>query len=116
MLRAGTCQIALVDDTTPVNLPPRQIPAGIRDLVNAELDRMISDGIIVESNSEWASPLVPVRKKDNSTRLCIDYRKLNSMTPLRRHCRLPSLAKILEKVGPNMCLFIAESGLVICVI
>ncbi len=64
---------------------------------------MISNGIIVESNSEWASPLVPVRKKDNSIRLCVDYRKLNSMTPLRRYW-LPSLAEILEKVGPNMCL------------
>ncbi len=97
LLRAGTCQIMLVDGAAPVNLPPRQIPAGIRDLVKAELDRMISDGIIVESNS------VPVRKKDNSIRLCVDYRMLNSLTPLRRYW-LPSLAEILEKVGPNMCL------------
>ncbi len=61
---------------------------------------MISDGTIVKSNSKWASPLVPVRKKDILG--CV-YRKLNSLTPLRRYW-LPSSAEILEKVRPNMCL------------
>ena len=39
---------------------------------------MLDHGIIEHSSSDWASPLVIVRKKDSSLRLCMDYRRLNS--------------------------------------
>ncbi len=100
---AGTCVIELADGAAVVNLPPRQIPAGIRDAVRSELDKLLKDGIIVQSNSAWASPLVPVRKKDGSVRICVDFRLLNAVTPLRRYW-LPSLTEILDQVGPNACL------------
>lgn len=41
---------------------------------------------------------MPVRKKDGSLRICIDYRKLNDITPLRRYY-IPSLIEIMDKVG-----------------
>ncbi len=100
---AGTCMIELADGAAVVNLPPRQIPAGNRDAVRSELDKLLNDGIIVQSNSAWASPLVPVRKKDGSVRICVDFRLLNAVTPLRRYW-LPSLTEILDQVGPNACL------------
>ncbi len=83
--------IELADGAAVVNLPPRQIPSGIRDAVRSELDKLLKDGIIVQSNSAWASPLVPVRKKDGSVRICVDFRLLNAVTPLRRYWLLPSL-------------------------
>ncbi len=66
--------------------------------MRAELDKLLDNGVIVESRADWASPLVPVRKKDDSIRLCVDYRELNARTPLRWFW-LPSLTEILEKVG-----------------
>ncbi len=84
MCKAGVCEIVLNDCASVVNLPPRQIPGGIRDAVRAELDKLLDNGVIIESRAEWASPLVPVRKKDGSIRLCVDYRELNARTPLRR--------------------------------
>ncbi len=103
LCKINKCKIALSEGANPVNQPPRQIPNGIRDAVRAEIDKMLDQGIIVASNAEWASPLVPVRKKDGSVRLCVDFRQLNLVTPLRRYW-LPSLSEILEKVGPSSCL------------
>ncbi len=100
---AGTCKIVIADGAAVVNLPPRQIPAGIREAVKNEIDVLLRDGIIIESSSAWASPLVPVRKKDGSVRICVDFRQLNAVTPLRRYW-LPSLMEILDQVGPNACL------------
>ncbi len=45
-----------------VNLPPRQVPMNIRQAVADEIENLLKLGIIVRSDSEWSSPVVPVRK------------------------------------------------------
>ena len=49
-------------------------------MIDEEVEKMMEAGVIEESNSPWASPVVLVKKKDGSTRFCVDYRRLNMAT------------------------------------
>ena len=64
----------------PLKQPPRRLPYHKLEIVKAELDKMIKSGVIRDSTSPWASPIVLVTKKDGTTRFCIDYRRLNDVT------------------------------------
>ena len=81
--RPGKTQIAEcrinTGTATPIQLPPYRLPHAYRDIVKAELEEM-EDGIIERSSSEWAFPIVLVKKKDGSLRMCVDYRQLNAIT------------------------------------
>ena len=59
--------------------PRRLAPAGLRREQDC-VREMLTGGQIEPSDSPWASPVVLVTKKDGSTRFCVDYRRLNSLT------------------------------------
>ena len=64
----------------PVRCGPRRLaPAGLRKEQECVKD-MLTGGQIEPSDSPWASPVALVTKKDGSTRFCVDYRRLNSLT------------------------------------
>ena len=65
---------------TPTKVKPRRIPAHFKDEVTRQLQVMLEQGIIEESNSPWMSPMVFVRKKTGDLRLCVDYRQVNKET------------------------------------
>lgn len=71
--------IRLTDDT-PFKERPRPIHPSDREAVKQHLRELFDAGIIRESESPFASPLVLVRKKNGKIRLCVDYRKLNART------------------------------------
>ena len=71
--------IKLTDDI-PINQPVRRIHPNQLAEVKSHIDKLLKRGVIQESSSPYASPIVLVRKKDQSLRLCVDYRKLNAKT------------------------------------
>jgi hypothetical protein len=61
---------------------PRRTSPAVAESVKAELEELLSLGIIAPSSSTRVSPIVPVRKADGKGyRLCIDFRELNQHTP-----------------------------------
>ena len=69
-----------MSDSTPFKEKIRPCPPGMYDELKSHIAELLSAGIIEESNSPFSSNVVLVRKKDQSLRMCIDYRKINSRT------------------------------------
>ena len=67
-------------DHSPIRQPMCRKPFALRDKIDAMVKEMVEQGVIRPSKSPWSSPIVLVRKKDNTMRFCVDYRKLNAIT------------------------------------
>ncbi|GBN56664.1 Retrovirus-related Pol polyprotein from transposon 297, partial [Araneus ventricosus] len=64
----------------PIKQYPRRLPLAKKEEAERLVKEMVDNVIIEESSGPWASPIVLVKKKDGSTRFCVDYRKLNEIT------------------------------------
>lgn len=89
--------IPLIDDT-PVWQRYRRIPPSEYEVVKMHINQLLSAQVIRESSSPYASPIVLVRKKDGSLRLCVDYRQLNSKTR-RDAFPLPRIEESLDALS-----------------
>lgn len=67
-------------DSRPFRQRSRRLPPADIEDVRKHLQELLQAGIIKESRSPYASPIVIVRKKSGAVRMCIDYRLLNSRT------------------------------------
>jgi len=93
----------LVSDATPIWSPSFTIPLHIESQFKAELDSLLEQGIVEVSNSNWSSPPIPVRKKDGSIRIVVDYRKLNSITQPQPFY-MPSTEEVIARLGSAVLL------------
>ena len=90
-------EIYLKDDT-PFKDPYRRIPPALFEEVREHLKEMLDAGAIRESQSPFSSNVVLVRKKDNSLRFCIDFRKLNSRT-VKDAYSLPQIEETIDSLA-----------------
>ncbi|GKD73814.1 putative reverse transcriptase domain-containing protein, partial [Tanacetum coccineum] len=78
-------QIDLVPGAAPVaRAPYRLAPAEMQEL-STQLQELSDRGFIRPSSSPWGAPVLFVKKKDGSFRMCIDYRELNKLTVKNRY-------------------------------
>ncbi len=75
-----------------------RLPEHKKNVVREELKAMLNLGVIEESHSDWASPIVLVPKTDGSVRFCVDYRKVNAVSKFDASpmCRVDEL---LDRLG-----------------
>lgn len=64
----------------PVRQRYRRIPPSDYEAVKAHINQLLETQVIRESSSPFASPIVLVKKKDGSLRMCVNYRQLNANT------------------------------------
>ncbi|XP_075497662.1 uncharacterized protein LOC142534817 [Primulina tabacum] len=89
--------IELMPDTSPISRTPyRMAPAELREL-KAQLQDLLDKGYIRPSVSPWGAPVLFVRKKDGTMRLCIDYRQLNKVT-IKNKYPLPRIDDLFDQL------------------
>ncbi|KAK6028431.1 zinc knuckle, partial [Ostertagia ostertagi] len=82
-------------DHKPIKQKTRPVPFAARKEFRGLLKDLVNRGIVEQSCSEWASPVVLVKKKDGSLRICIDYRELNKITRQDSY-PLPKIDTVLQ--------------------
>ena len=74
-LKGFTAHLTLKEGAQPSYISAREIPYAMREIVEADLDRLVKRGVIYKvKHSKWASPIVVVPKPDNAIRVCGDYK------------------------------------------
>ena len=61
----------------PIRSKPYPVPQAMKAVISKKISDMLKLGVIERSSSGYASPVVLVKKKDESVRFCIDFRKVN---------------------------------------
>ncbi|GBL77859.1 Retrovirus-related Pol polyprotein from transposon 297, partial [Araneus ventricosus] len=82
----------------PIKQYPRRLPLAKKEEAERLVKEMVDNGIIEESSGPWASPIVLVKKKDGSTRFCVDYRKFNEIT-IKDSYPLPRIDDTLDALN-----------------
>ena len=86
------------EDAVPVNQRHRRIPPNQFEEVKEHLQELLKKGVIRPSQSDYASPIVLVRKKSGALRMCVDYRQLNAKTRKDAY-PLPRIDESLDALG-----------------
>ncbi|EOY00066.1 Retrotransposon protein [Theobroma cacao] len=93
--------IDLLPGTAPISIPPyKMAPAELKEL-KAQLQVLVDKGFIRPSISPWGAPVLFVKKKDGTLRLCIDYRQLNRVT-IKNKYPLPRIDDLFDQLRGAM--------------
>ena len=85
-------------DQPPIRQRPYRVGYHARKIIEDQVQDMLKKGVIIPSDSPWASPVVLVTKKDGTPRFCIDFRKLNAVT-IMDSFPLPDIRQCLDVFG-----------------
>jgi hypothetical protein len=89
--------IELQPGTAPISKRPYRMPPVELAELKKQLQELLDKGFIRPSNSPWGCPALFVKKKDESIRLCVDYRPLNAVT-IKNKYPLPRIDVLFDQL------------------
>src|ERR1051325_11203203 len=95
--------IDLIPGTSPVSMAPYRRSASELSELKKQLAGLVEKKFISPSVSPWGSPVLLVKKKEGSMRLCVDYRQLNKVT-IKNQYPLPRIDDLMDQLV-GACLF-----------
>ncbi|GKC88323.1 hypothetical protein Tco_1148972, partial [Tanacetum coccineum] len=90
-------RIELIPGATPVAKSPCRLAPSEMEELSGQLKELQDKGFIRPSSSPWGAPVLFVKKKDGSFRMCIDYRELNKLTVKNRY-PLPRIDDLFDQL------------------
>jgi hypothetical protein len=94
-----TINLSTKPESQPIFRKARPIPFALRERVGKEIDRLVDLGILVPvKSSDYASPIVPVLKRDNSIRICADYSATLNKQLIVEKYPLPRVDELFAKL------------------
>lgn len=87
----------ITTDDIPIYHTPRRLPFAERKIVERQVDEWLENNVIEPCASDYSSQVVLVKKKDGSSRICIDYRAINRKI-LKDRYPLPLIEDQLDKL------------------
>ena len=91
--------VNLRKDTAPTVCRPRRLSKDLAAEVKDHIEKLLKEGVIRESNSEWASPIVCARRADGSLRLVIDYRLTNEKSRTATLHPIPLIDDLIDHLS-----------------
>lgn len=91
-------KITLAEGSNPVNQKPYRYAVYQKEKIDKMVKELLDVGTVQPSSSAYASHVVLVKKKDNTWRLYVDYRKLNSMT-IKNRFPIPFIEDLMDELG-----------------
>jgi hypothetical protein len=96
--RAVEFSIELEPGTAPISRRPYRMPPKELAELKVQLQELLDKGFIRPSTSPWGCPAIFVKKKDNTLRLCVDYRPLNAVT-IKNKYPLPRIDLLFDQLA-----------------
>jgi len=95
--RSSSHTIPLIAGAQPFRLRPYRYNPTQKNEIENQVTKLLNNGMIQESQSSFASPVLLVKKKTGDWRICVDYRRLNAMT-IKNRFPLPIFDEIVDEL------------------
>ncbi|XP_065208322.1 uncharacterized protein K02A2.6-like [Planococcus citri] len=94
------CSLCLKDNAVPVFMKPRTLPYAIKPLVEAEIEKLLAQGILSPAkHPTWGTPIVPVINSKGALRICGDYKVTINKYLIAEKYPIPNVEEMFSKLA-----------------